>query len=156
MRQYGYGSPESMVQKVLVIGGNGRIGRSVAADVLKYTGAQVTVTGRQDTAAFEMADRQAYAALDVTNEDGVERAIAQHDLTIHCAGPFRSRNHHVLLSCIAQGKPYLDVADSPDYVNKALTYRQAAQKAGVTAIISTGIFPGISGSDGAPGRRAAR
>ena len=135
-----------MVQKVLVIGGNGRIGRSVAADVLKHTDAQVTVSGRQSTAAFELADRQSYIALEVVDEAGVERAIAHHDLIIHCAGPFRSRNHHVLLSCIAQGKPYLDVADSPDYVNKALTYRQAAQDAGVTAIISTGIFPGISGS----------
>ena len=47
---------------------------------------------------------------------------------------------------MAQGKPYIYVADSPDYVNKALTYRQAVQEAGVTAVISTGIFPGISGS----------
>lgn len=135
-----------MVQSVLVIGGNGRIGRSVAADVLSYTDARVTVTGRRDSAAFELADRQRYVALDVTDEAGVAEAIAQHDLIIHCAGPFRSRNHHVLLSCIDQGKPYVDVADSPDYVNKALSYRDKAQAAGVTAVISTGIFPGISGS----------
>lgn len=135
-----------MVQQVLVIGGNGRIGRSVAADVLSHTDAEVTVTGRLRAAAFDLSERQSYRPLDLTDEAGVESAIAQYDLIIHCAGPFRSRNHHVLLSCIAQGKPYVDVADSPDYVNKALTYRQKAQDAGVTAIVATGIFPGISGS----------
>jgi len=135
-----------MTKKVLVIGGNGRIGRSAAADIVAYTDAQVTVTGRQAAAAFELSEQQQYLPLTLADEAAVNTAIAQHDLTIHCAGPFRSRNHHVLKSCIAQGKPYLDVADSPDYVNKALTYREAAQAAGTTAIISTGIFPGISGS----------
>ncbi len=135
-----------MAQTVLVLGGNGRIGRSVAADILTHTAAQVTVTGRLPAAAFELSNRQQYQRLDLADEAAVEKAIAQHDLTIHSAGPFRSRNHHVLLSCIAQGKPYLDVADSPDSVRQALTYRQKAEEAGVTAVVSTGIFPGISGS----------
>ena len=135
-----------MTQKVLVIGGGGRIGRSVAADVLTYTAAQVTVTGRQAAASFTLKNSQNYQALNLDDEPAVEKAIAQHDLTIHCAGPFRSRNHHVLLSCIAQGKPYLDVADSPDYVNQAFKYKEKAQAAGVTAITATGVFPGISGS----------
>ncbi|PZO16540.1 MAG: saccharopine dehydrogenase [Leptolyngbya foveolarum] len=135
-----------MTQKVLIIGGGGRIGRSVAADILTHTAAQVTVTGRQAAALFALKNNQTYQALNLDDEPAVEKAIAQHDLTIHCAGPFRSRNHHILLSCIAQGKPYLDVADSPDYVNQALKYREQAQAAGVTAITATGIFPGISGS----------
>ena len=135
-----------MTQKVLVIGGGGRIGRSVAADILTHTAAQVTVTGRRAAASFTLQNNQRYQPLNLDNEPAVEKAIAQHDLTIHCAGPFRNRNHHVLLSCITQGKPYLDVADSPDYVNQALKYRALAQAAGVTAIVATGIFPGLSGS----------
>lgn len=155
-----------MIPTVLVIGGSGRIGQAVAADILTHTASQVTLTGRRSVTQFEadceaktvfadsfaadfthaFAARWQYRSLALADEAEVESAIAQHDLIIHCAGPFRSRNHHVLLSCIAAGKPYLDVADSPDYVNKALTYRQQAQAAGVTAIISTGIFPGISGS----------
>lgn len=135
-----------MTQTVLVIGGNGRIGRSVAADVVAYTDAEVIVTGRRENAAFELAERQRYQQLLLSHESAVENAIAQADLIIHCAGPFRNRNHHVLETCIAQKKPYLDVADSPDYVNKALKLREAAKENGVTAVISTGIFPGISGS----------
>ena len=143
------------LDKVLIIGGGGRIGRSVAADVLRYTAAEVTVTGRAAVAAFELGRRQYYEPLNLeplnsVSEMAVERAIAQHDLVIHCAGPFRSRNHHVLQSCIAQKTPYIDVADSPDYVNQALSYRAAAQAAGVTAVISTGIFSGYFGEHGAP------
>ena len=137
-----------MSQKVLVIGGSGRIGRSVANDILSHTSAQVTITGRsveppQDF--FETANCT-FQSIILSDTAKVESAIAAHDLIIHCAGPFRSRDHHVLTTCIAQGKPYLDVADSPDYVNQALKYRDQAKAAGVTAIISTGIFPGISGS----------
>ena len=137
-----------MPQKVLVIGGRGRIGRSAATDILTHTAAQVTITGRSSTPPADLGSQPncTYQPLVLEDEQAVERAIAQHDLIIHCAGPFRSRNHHVLLSCIDQGKPYIDVADSPDYVNKALQYREQAQAAGTTAIISTGIFPGISGS----------
>ncbi|EDX87781.1 saccharopine dehydrogenase [Synechococcus sp. PCC 7335] len=133
-------------KKVLVIGGGGRIGRSVAADIAKYAGAQVTLTGRRLTPTFTLLDSQTYCSLSLDDEAAIEAVIAQHDLIVHCAGPFRSRNHHILTSCINQSKPYLDVADSPDYVNQALTYGEEAQAAGVTAIISTGVFPGISGS----------
>ncbi len=78
-----------MAQTVLVLGGNGRIGRSVAADILAHTAAQVTVTGRLPAAAFELRNRQQYQRLGLADEAAVEKAIAQHDLTIHSAGPFR-------------------------------------------------------------------
>ena len=137
-----------MSQKVLIIGGRGRIGRSAATDILTHTSAQVTITGRNADKHTDLNPKSncTFQSLFLEDEAAVENAISAHDLIIHCAGPFRSRNHHVLTSCIAQGKPYIDVADSPDYVNQALKYRQQAQAAGVTAIISTGIFPGISGS----------
>jgi len=137
-----------MPQKILVIGGSGRIGDSAATDILTHTSAQVTITGRsiEPPKKLVLNSNRTFQSINLANESAVESAIASHDLIIHCAGPFRSRNHHVLTSCIAQGKPYIDVADSPDYVNQALKYREDAKAAGVTAIISTGIFPGISGS----------
>ncbi|MEM8501559.1 MAG: saccharopine dehydrogenase NADP-binding domain-containing protein [Cyanobacteria bacterium P01_D01_bin.1] len=139
-------SNQSTARRVLVIGGGGRIGRSVANDICRYTDAQVTLTGRRVEPDFSLLEQQTYQRLTLADQTAVEAAIAQHDLIVHCAGPFRSRDHHVLTSCIAQGKTYLDVADSPDYVNKALGYREKAEAAGVTAIVATGIFPGISGS----------
>lgn len=134
-----------MTQKVLILGGRGRVGASVAADVLAHTPATITVTGRQPATADSPPQCQAIA-LDLDDRPRVERAIADHDLVIHCAGPFGYRDTHVLTTCLAQGVPYLDVADNPRYVRKALDCRDRAIATGTTAIVSTGVFPGISNS----------
>ncbi|MBE7382517.1 MAG: saccharopine dehydrogenase NADP-binding domain-containing protein [Leptolyngbya sp. SIO1E4] len=134
-----------MTQKVLILGGQGRIGASVAADVLAHTEAAITVTGRQPTGQ-PLPPRCEFSALDLADQAAVEQAIARHTLVIHCAGPFSYRDAHVLETCIAQRVNYVDVADNPRYVQTALELRSAAQVQGVTAIVSTGVFPGISNS----------
>ncbi|NEP17807.1 MAG: NAD-dependent epimerase/dehydratase family protein [Leptolyngbya sp. SIO4C1] len=135
-----------MTQRILILGGSGRIGRSVAADLLAQTNAVMTLTGRRAQPSFTLAARQQYQSLHLADRPAVTAAIAAHDLIIHCAGPFRNRDLAVLDSCIAQRRPYVDVADSPDYVRQALTYRAAAQAAGIPCILGTGVFPGISNS----------
>ena len=134
-----------MGQQVLIIGGSGRIGRSVANDLLRHTEVAITLTGRRPQTTG-LKPRQDYLPLPLTNRDRVRAAIAAHDLVIHCAGPFRTRDFTVLSLCIEQNTPYIDVADSPDYVSEALAFSQVAQAAGVTCVVSTGIFPGISNS----------
>ncbi|MBE9068706.1 saccharopine dehydrogenase NADP-binding domain-containing protein [Leptolyngbya cf. ectocarpi LEGE 11479] len=135
-----------MGQRVLIIGGGGRIGRSVASDLLRHTDVTITLTGRRSQAAFKLQPRQRYQALSLDDLDGVRAAIAQHNLVIHCAGPFRTRDFNILAQCIEQRTPYIDVADSPDYVREALAFGAVAKAAGVTCIVSTGVFPGISNS----------
>lgn len=135
-----------MALTVLIIGGSGRIGRSVAADLLRFTDVTVTLTGRRSQAAFKLQSRQRYQQLLVSDLVGVGDAIANHDLVIHCAGPFRTRDFNILAQCIEQKTPYIDVADSPDYVSEALAFKDVAKAAGVTCIVSTGVFPGISNS----------
>lgn len=135
-----------MSQRVLIIGGGGRIGRSVATDLLCHTDVTMTLTGRRSEAVFKLQPRQRYQALSLDDLAGVRAAIAHHDLVIHCAGPFRTRDFNVLSQCIEQRTPYIDVADSPDYVREALAFRSVAEAAGVTCIVSTGVFPGISNS----------
>lgn len=135
-----------MGKRVLIIGGGGCIGRSVAADLLRHTDVAMTLTGRRSQTTFPLAPRQTYLSLPLANHSLVRDAIAHHDLVIHCAGPFRTRDFHILSQCIEQKTPYIDVADSPDYVSEALAFREVAKAAGVTCIVSTGVFPGISNS----------
>ncbi|MGD1948226.1 MAG: saccharopine dehydrogenase family protein [Leptolyngbyaceae cyanobacterium] len=135
-----------MVSKVLILGGSGRIGRSVAADLLRHTEVAITLTGRRFQVGFKLHPRQRYQSLSLDDQGGVRDAIAVHDLVIHCAGPFRTRDFYVLSQCIEQSTPYIDVADSPDYVSEALAFNRVASLAGVTCIVSTGVFPGISNS----------
>ena len=135
-----------MGQRVLILGGGGRIGRSVATDLLRHTDATITLTGRRSQATFELQPRQQYQTLSLADTAAISNAVSTHDLVIHCAGPFRTRDFDVLSQCIELGTAYIDVADSPDYVSEALAFGDMARAAGVTCILSTGVFPGISNS----------
>ncbi|PAX53331.1 saccharopine dehydrogenase family protein [Brunnivagina elsteri] len=141
-----------MTKQVLILGGRGRIGKSVAVDILTHTQAEVTITGR--TPATETEDKPVkFLVLDLMEEEKLRNAIAQlstettsSNLVIHCAGPFHYRDTKVLELCIEYGVNYLDVSDHRSFTIKALKYHDKALAAGITAIVNTGIFPGISNS----------
>jgi len=139
-----------MANRVLILGGQGRIGSSVARDLHDRTSAILTLTGRTPKpiafADVNRADRTHFLALDLDNETALSAAIEQNDLVIHCAGPFKYRDGRVLQICIDLGVNYLDVSDNREFVSKALDRRADATAAGITAIVSSGVFPGISNS----------
>jgi saccharopine dehydrogenase-like NADP-dependent oxidoreductase len=134
-----------MTERVLIIGGRGRIGSSVAQDILSHTQAEITITGR--TPDHGMTDpRVQFLVLDLADVEKLRKAIASANLVVHCAGPFHYRDANVLKMCIEHGVNYVDVSDHRSFTSKALKYHDAAIAAGVTAIVNTGIFPGISNS----------
>lgn len=139
-----------MTDQVLVLGGRGRIGSSVAQDIATYTQAKITITSRNPAAGMAVSahigQQVEFLALDLADESGLRNAIAKSNLVVHCAGPFHYRDASVLKLCIEYGVNYLDVSDHRSFTLKALAYNSAAQAAGVTAIVNTGIFPGISNS----------
>jgi saccharopine dehydrogenase-like NADP-dependent oxidoreductase len=133
-----------MTDRVLILGGRGRIGSSVAHDIATHTQAKITITGLSP----EMAKGVDFPllVLDLADVDKLREAIANSDIVIHCAGPFHYRDANVLKLCIEHGVNYLDVSDHRSFTSKALNYHEQAVAAGVTAIVNTGIFPGISNS----------
>lgn len=139
-----------MTQQVLILGGSGRIGSRVAADLLAYTEARIVITGR-NTAAGEqisqrLGSRVSFLNLDLADRETLKTAIANTDLVVHCAGPFHYRDATVLRTCVETGVNYIDVSDHPSFTRKAMEYASLAENSGVTAIVNTGIFPGISNS----------
>lgn len=139
-----------MNEKILIIGGSGRIGSSVAADLVNHTNAEITITGRDvetgNKVAQKLGTRVKILALDLTEKEKLREAIKSSKIVIHCAGPFHYRDANVLKTCIEEGADYLDVSDHRSFTSKALEYKSAAEAAGITAIVNTGIFPGISNS----------
>ncbi|NJL35894.1 MAG: KR domain-containing protein [Leptolyngbyaceae cyanobacterium SM1_4_3] len=140
-----------MTEQVLVIGGQGRIGSSVAADLVNHTQADIIVTGRSDTFKGESISRQfgsrvRFLQLELADQGKLKRAIAQSKIVVHCAGPFHYRDTSVLKFCIEQGVNYVDVSDTRGFTEKALSYHAEAEAAGVTAVVNSGVFPGISNS----------
>jgi len=139
-----------MTHRVLILGGRGRIGSSVAQDLANYTQAHITITGRSaetgKSVSLSSGGQVEFLVLNLAEIDKLREAIANSNLVIHCAGPFHYRDTNVLETCIAQGVNYVDVSDHRSYTSKALNYHQQAAAAGVTAIVNSGIFPGISNS----------
>jgi len=132
--------------QVLVLGGGGRIGGAVAADLLDHTDADIVATGRRSPLPVSDSPRLRYQSLDLDDRDGLENAIAAADLVIHCAGPFHHRDGRVLDGCIQHRVNYLDVSDYRGFTEKALARHDAAAAAGVTAVLNSGVFPGLSNS----------
>ena len=129
--------------QILIIGGTGRIGHHVAQDLQQHMDVKLVVTGRQRP----RKDRDPigeFLPLDLGNLEQLQKAIAHSQLVIHCAGPFHHRDARVLKCCIEQGVDYLDVSDHRSFSQKTLKLAPAAQEAGITAIVNTGVFPGIS------------
>ncbi|MBW4520686.1 MAG: saccharopine dehydrogenase NADP-binding domain-containing protein [Scytolyngbya sp. HA4215-MV1] len=139
-----------MTNRVLILGGSGRIGSCVAADLVQHTQAEIMIAGRNvslgERVSQQLGEQVRFRVLDLDDHERLQQAIAQTDVVIHCAGPFHYRDTHVLRACILQGVNYLDVSDHPSFTRKALECKAAATAAGITAIINTGIFPGISNS----------
>ena len=134
-----------MTQRVLILGGRGRIGSSVAQDIAKHTQANITVTGR--TAIQLRHDYSVeHLVLDLAETEKLYEVISHADIVVHCAGPFHYRDTEVLQICIEQGVNYVDVSDHRSYTSKVLTLHEQAAEKGITAVINTGIFPGISNS----------
>lgn len=139
-----------MSNQVLIIGGTGRIGSSVAQDLINYTNCKITVTSRNVLKSKQVfalwQNRVNFLCLDFTDLDGLNQAIASSDLVIDCAGPFHHRSTDVLQLCIIHKVHYLDVSDHRSFSIKNLALDQDAQNAGIIAVINTGVFPGISNS----------
>ena len=138
-----------MTNRVLIIGGRGRIGNSVAQDIVTHTDAEVTITGRDPNGSLPPElppDRSHYLALDLADSAALHQAVSASNLVVHCAGPFHYRDAGVLKICIEAGVNYTDVSDNRSFTRRALELRETAKNAGVTAIINTGIFPGVSNS----------
>ena len=139
-----------MTVTVLILGGTGRIGSSVARYVCRLPEVTVTISGRNAERGQQLCQELGGSTqfLRLSLEDTVElkKAIGSTDLVIHCAGPFLYRDASVLKLCIATGTNYLDVSDSRDFTKLALSLRSQAEAAGITAVINSGIFPGISNS----------
>jgi len=139
------------MKQVLIIGGCGRIGSSIARDLLAHVDdIEITITGRQahlgTALAEQMGPQVRFLELDLSHPEVLREAIATSHLVLHSAGPFHYRDTNVLQLCIEQGVNYADVSDERTFTQKALSFNDKAEAAGVTAVVNTGVFPGISNS----------
>jgi saccharopine dehydrogenase-like NADP-dependent oxidoreductase len=150
-------------KQVLVVGGSGRVGGSVAIELTKR-GAIVTVGGTRienfeksrqrwqrlfnkkskeiSDIGFVSVDRESSSSVLSILENG------DYDMVVHTAGPFQGKvktPNGVIEGCIANGVPYVDVCD--DYCTALAAkskFMDKAKSEKVPCVISTGCWPGVS------------
>ena len=138
--------------KVVLIGGTGRVGSSTASNLLKTIPEAEIYLGSRTRQTFDAALQRrpdlvnaSHIQLDINDQSSVERAIQGADLVVHTAGPFqRKQECSVLQAAISCKVPYLDVCDDTEYCQKARRLHKDATNAGVPAITTGGIYPGVS------------
>ena len=154
---------------VLVVGGSGRVGGSTVRWLKtlsdrKNDPISITVGGRRQE-SYEIAMKNKvipssgvdFLSMDIDGEVSALQQSLQNwkskctsddndCLVVHTAGPFQGRRDPTLLSsCLDLSIPYCDVCDEWELAEASkLELDQKAKDARVPAIVSCGIWPGVS------------
>ncbi|WRX31820.1 Saccharopine dehydrogenase [Theobroma cacao] len=148
--------------RVLVLGGTGRVGGSTATALSKLCPDLRIVLGgrnRENGAAMvaTLGNNSEFAEVNIDNKDSLEAALSDVDLVVHAAGPFQqAQKCNVLEAAIETKTAYLDVCDDTSYAFRAKSFKDIAVEANIPAIITGGIYPGVSNVMAAELVRAAR
>ena len=143
---------------VLVVGGSGRVGASTVHWLNKLsrrcsegTPFRLAIGGRS-RANFESVRNRlqlpelVFRPVDLdAGAESLVSAVRGARLVVHTAGPFQGRSQPDLLrACIAAGVAYCDVCDEFALSRHARELSGAAAAAGIPAVVSCGIWPGVS------------
>jgi len=128
------------------------VGSSTASALLQTVPDSKLILGSRTVQSFKNAIERrpelaniSHVVLDVNQASTVEKAIEGADLVVHTAGPFQRRGKCAVLEAAIKKKvPYLDVCDDTAYSKEAKKLHVKAIEAGVPAIITGGIYPGLS------------
>jgi Saccharopine dehydrogenase NADP binding domain len=145
--QQGFKRAESRAPRVVVYGGNGFFGRIIVDDLLRHTTAQIEIASRTaqrvEYPGFEYRVR--FVESDLHDRESVLRTIAGADMLIVAAGPFQGMPLTALEACIADGVPYIDVADDRDFVRRAYALAESEAKPNrMVALIGCSVVPGLT------------
>eukprot|EP00873_Tetraselmis_striata_P024375 jgi/Tetstr1/444639/TSEL_032487.t1 len=139
-------------RRVLVLGGTGRVGSSTASALLQLEcKPEVALGGRKESSYSACLERRPelkaapFVQCDINDKQSLAAAMDGIDLVVHAAGPFqRKEDLLVLETCLETKTPYMDICDDSDYSRKVKAQHEAAVAAGVPAITTAGIYPGVS------------
>ncbi|KAI8057683.1 Saccharopine dehydrogenase [Syncephalis plumigaleata] len=130
----------SAEKKVLLLG-SGFVARPCLAYILRRPENRVTVACRRLEVAAELAsqfERATPLSLDVTNEEALDAAVAEHDLVISLI-PY-TQHARVIKSAIKSKKNVVTTS----YVSEAMmALDEEAKAAGITVMNEIGLDPGI-------------
>ncbi|KZV56468.1 hypothetical protein F511_08366 [Dorcoceras hygrometricum] len=136
--------------RILVLGGTGRVGGSTALALSKFCpDLRIVIGGRNRDKGAAMVSKlgngSEFSEVDINDDRSLDAALKDVDLVVHTAGPFQqAQNCAVLEAAVRNKTAYLDVCDDTSYAWRAKSYMKKAKEANIPAIITGGIYPGVS------------
>ncbi|KQJ92379.1 uncharacterized protein LOC106866586 isoform X2 [Brachypodium distachyon] len=158
----GGGKSAAAPRRVLVLGGTGRAGGATATALSDLRpDLSILVAGRNrekgTKLVSKLGERSEFVQLDIHNARRLEAVMESVDLVVHAAGPFQREDKcAVMQAAISTKTGYADVCDGMDYSWRAKSLHEEAKAAGVPALITAGISPGVSNVMAAELVRAAK
>ena len=132
--------------RAVVFGGYGTFGQIVARE-LASRGVVVTVAGRNveraKKLAAELGPAHAGVNADVRSADDCAKVIADHDVAVNCAGPFRDFGPSLLQACLQAKCHYVDISDDRSYCRLVREHHDAFANAKLAAVYGCSSLPGI-------------
>lgn len=139
--------------RVFLLGGTGVFGSRIARLLSATSEAELIIAGRNamKTTGFvaELQKAGAKAKPCVTDRDSDLAAALRHErpsLLIDASGPFQECDYRTARLSIAQGIPYIDIADSRSFVTGIRALDAEARAAGVPILSGASSVPCLAGA----------
>ncbi|XP_073022886.1 uncharacterized protein [Primulina eburnea] len=136
--------------RILILGGTGRVGGSTALSLSKFCpDLRIVIGGRNRDKGAAMVSKlgngSEFCEVDINDSKSLDAALKDVDLVLHTAGPFQqAQNCAVLEAAVRNKTAYLDVCDDTSYAWRSKSYMKKAVNANIPAIVTGGIYPGVS------------
>ncbi|NNE66401.1 MAG: Saccharopine dehydrogenase [Pyrinomonadaceae bacterium] len=133
------------MEKILIVGGYGKVGRIIARELSKSQEDPVVVAGRDygkaKTLSNELNNAVTPLLLNIDDFAEYKNRIKDVKLVIMCID---QENTEFVEWCFDRGIHYVDITASSEFLSKVELLNQKAKLSESTAILSVGLSPGVT------------
>jgi short subunit dehydrogenase-like uncharacterized protein len=123
----------------LLYGAYGYTGELIARFASQHN-LQPILSGRRREPLEQLASKLGlrYKVINIDDSSGLEAALREVKVVVHCAGPFDHTAKPMVDACLKTGVHYLDINGDMDVFKMLYSYDNAAKKAGVMIMSGAG------------------
>jgi len=135
------------MKKILVIGAGGGVGSVLVKRIQPVLDdCRMTLTDIDpDRIPGQLIDAHTMSEkVNLFDAPALSTMIREHDVVLHCAGPFRKTALPVAELCTGYGKDYLDLCDDIEALDGIASLHEKAVREGSRLLIGAGVSPGFT------------
>ena len=127
------------MKKVLIYGAYGYTGKLIVNEALAKD-IKPTVAGRNQKAVKELGEQKQlpYLSFSIDDKSALINALKEHDIVIHCAGPFIHTAKQMAEACVETSTHYLDITGEYQVFELLKSMSSLAEKASIMLLPGAG------------------